>query len=72
MGPTTTGASLPTRRSLAWLLAQPQVVTIPKTSDVDHLSDNLTALAIELDQLELDRISGLDEDRRLVDPVFPW
>ncbi|MGB3734125.1 MAG: aldo/keto reductase [Ilumatobacter sp.] len=59
--------------ALAWLLAQPQVVTIPKTTDAEHLEENCSALTIELDQLELDRISGLEEGRRLVDPDFaPW
>lgn len=63
----------PASVALAWLIAQDQVTTIPKTSDVEHLQDNWSALSLELDPLELDRISALDEGRRLVDPdVAPW
>lgn len=59
--------------ALAWLLAQPHVNTIPRTTSGEHLRDNWAALNVELDQRELDRISVLDEARRLVSPDFaPW
>lgn len=59
--------------ALAWLLAQPKVVVIPKTTDLDHLRENRSALDVELDQPEMDRISTLEQGRRLVDPDFaPW
>ena len=49
------------------------VTTIPKTTDRDHLADNLAALTVELDQDDLDRIAALDDGRRLVDPDHaPW
>ncbi len=51
------GAS-PAQLALAWLLAQPGVVAIPKASDPAHIDDNLGALDLVLgDELraELDR-----------------
>lgn len=50
--------------AVAWLLTQPQTTAVPKTSDVDHLRDNWAALSVELDQLDRDHISVLDEGRR--------
>lgn len=63
----------PAAIAVAWLLDQPQVATIPKTGDIEHLRDNWAALDVEFDQHDLDRISELDEGRRLVDPdSAPW
>jgi 2,5-diketo-D-gluconate reductase B len=59
--------------TVAWLLSLRRVTTIPKTTDPDHLADNLAAAKIELDHDDLDRIAALDEGRRLVDPEHaPW
>jgi diketogulonate reductase-like aldo/keto reductase len=46
--------------ALQWLVRQPQVITIPKTSDLDHARDNLAALDLELsadEVAELDKIA---------------
>lgn len=63
----------PTAISLAWLLSKPQVTTIPKTTNPDHLASNRSALDIELSDDEIRRLDDLDAGRRTVDPDFaPW
>jgi len=47
--------------ALAWVLAQPGVMAIPKASNVDHVSDNVAALDIVL----------TDEDLAELDVAFP-
>jgi diketogulonate reductase-like aldo/keto reductase len=47
--------------ALAWLLAQPGVIAIPKAGRPDHLRDNHRALALALDA----------EDRAAIDADFP-
>lgn len=43
--------------ALAWLLAQPSVMAIPKTTDPHHLRENLDAAGLVLDS---DDLSALD------------
>ncbi len=63
----------PAQISLAWLLAQPQVNTIPRTTSIDHLRSNWAALDVELSRDDLVRLTGADRDQRVVDPDFaPW
>lgn len=47
----------PYQVALNWLIAQPNVVTIPKTSSVKHLEENLGALGWELDPADTARLS---------------
>src|SRR5215218_3682747 len=47
----------PAQLALAWLVAQPGVMAIPKAASTDHLRENLAALALSLtpaDMAELD------------------
>lgn len=63
----------PTAIAIAWLLSKPQVTTIPKTTNADHLAANRSALDIELSDDEIRRLDDLDAGRRTVDPDFaPW
>lgn len=50
-----------TQQALAWVLAQPGVVAIPKAVHQAHLRDNLAAASITLD----------DGDRSALDALFP-
>lgn len=45
--------------ALAWLLAQGDVIAIPKTSDPQRLRDNLAAAAFELDAAQLAELDAL-------------
>src|SRR5690606_39180404 len=47
--------------ALAWLLAKPGVVTIPKAASEEHVRENRTALDLELSE----------EDLRDIDAAFP-
>lgn len=61
----------PTQVSLAWLLAQPGVVAIPKCSWVKHATDNLKCLELELTSDELAQLDALrSPEGRLIDPDF--
>ena len=53
--------------SLAWTLAQDAVVPIPKATG-EHVAENWAARDLELDAEDLDRIAGIEQRRRLVDP----
>jgi diketogulonate reductase-like aldo/keto reductase len=55
--------------SLAWL-RQHGLTAIPKATGVDHIRDNWGSLGLELSDAEIERIDGIDERRRFVDPGF--
>jgi len=58
--------------SLAWLMSKDNVVPIPKGRG-RHLSENLQARELELDQEDLQRIDSIDRKFRIVDrPKGPW
>ncbi len=60
------------RVSLAWL-REKGVTAIPKASSEAHLADNWGSLSLQLSEGEIERIDGIDEVRRMVDPDFgPW
>jgi diketogulonate reductase-like aldo/keto reductase len=47
----------PYQVALNWLLSQPGVVAIPKTSSMEHLDENLGALGWQMDKADLERLS---------------
>ena len=47
------------RVALAWLVRKPGVITIPMTSNEDHLRDNLAASDFELSQVDLQLLEEL-------------
>jgi diketogulonate reductase-like aldo/keto reductase len=40
----------PSQAAIAWLLAKPMVITIPKSSQIGHLKQNMEAVDIQLDE----------------------
>lgn len=63
----------PAQVSLAWLLAQENVVAIPKATSEAHIRDNWGARDLELDDEDLAAIDAIDERRRIVDfDAAPW
>ena len=52
---------------LTWCLAVDGVVPIPKATG-DHLAENWDARGLSLDESDLERIAGIEERRRLIDP----
>ncbi|MBW3618967.1 MAG: aldo/keto reductase [Actinobacteria bacterium] len=62
----------PVQVSLRWLLQQPGVVAIPRSSSRDHIAANLDVFDVELSDDEMERISGLARGQRLVDPGFDF
>jgi len=63
------GAS-PVQVALAWLLAQDNVVAIPKSAREAGQAANLAACALRLDAEDLASINSLPKDRRMVNPAF--
>lgn len=63
------GAS-PVQVALAWLLAQENLVAIPKSGRAEGQRDNLAAAALRLDAADMAAIAALPKDRRLVNPEF--
>lgn len=51
----------PLQIALAWVLARPNIVAIPKAVDPQHIDQNIAALNIELDE----------QDHALLDAAFP-
>jgi len=55
--------------AIRWLIQQDDVAALPRTSAPDHCRDNFSALEIELDEEEMDRIAELARpDGRVIDP----
>ncbi len=48
----------PLQIALAWVLAQPGVIAIPKSVNHDHIDQNIAALGIALDQDDLELLDG--------------
>ncbi|UII32937.1 aldo/keto reductase [Fulvivirga ulvae] len=61
---------LPTQITLRWLIQQKNVVAIPKTANPEHLKSNFDIFDFELSEAEMNRISGLNQGLRLIDPEF--
>jgi diketogulonate reductase-like aldo/keto reductase len=52
-------AATPFQIALAWLVAQPRVITIPMSFNPQHIRENFEAGEIELSKEELETLSGL-------------
>ena len=63
----------PAQISLAWLLSKENVVTIPKSTDPEHIRANLEGVELELDPEDVARIDGIEREHRYVErPGAPW
>lgn len=49
----------PAQVALGWLIRQPMVITIPKSSNLEHLKENLEAVALELSDEDAERLEQL-------------
>jgi diketogulonate reductase-like aldo/keto reductase len=49
----------PAQVSLAWLVAQPRVITIPMSANPQHQAENIQAADIVLDAAEMDLLDRL-------------
>jgi len=46
----------PAQAALAWLLRQPDMIVIPKATDLDHMRENVGALGVMLDPQDLEEL----------------
>jgi len=60
----------PVQVAIAWLMAQPKLVAIPKSGRAQGQKENLAAASLTLDAEDLAAIAALPKDRRLVNPDF--
>ncbi|MCB0089614.1 MAG: aldo/keto reductase, partial [Caldilineaceae bacterium] len=51
----------PGQVAIQWLIQQPGVITIPKSTNVNHLQDNLDALKLGLDEEDLGLLDMIDD-----------
>ena len=63
-------AKTPHQVVLRWLLQQPAVCAIPRSSSSAHRRSNFEALGFELTGEEMETIFGLDKQQRIVNPSF--
>lgn len=61
----------PTQVALNWLISQDNVVTIAKTSNLDHLKENLDAIGWQLESEDVERIRKYYEYQKKVSDVVP-
>lgn len=61
----------PYQVALNWLIAQPNVVAIPKTAELKHLDENLGALGWEMDRADRERLSNDFPGQRTVSDRVP-
>jgi diketogulonate reductase-like aldo/keto reductase len=45
--------------AIQWLVRQPLVITIPKTSDIEHAQENLDALNVRLSDADVDELNSI-------------
>ena len=61
----------PYQVALNWLISQPNVITIPKTTHVEHLEENLGALGWELKPEDIERLSKEFPNQKQVSDRVP-
>lgn len=69
----------PAQISIAWLLAQDHVATVPKATG-DHIAENWNAQQLDLSSEDMERIAAIDREFRVVsqsnvritDEPLPW
>ncbi len=61
----------PFQLALNWLISQPAVVTIVKTSSSEHLQENLGAIGWELDAADIERLRAEFPDQQDVSDLVP-
>ena len=62
-------AMTPAQAALAWLLAQDDVIVIPKTSNVNRVEENAAALEHTLSRADLDELDGLFPPPKRASPL---
>lgn len=59
--------------ALAWLLSKQNVAVLPRSTDEAHIRENLAARELELEREEIERIDGIERERRIIDREYaPW
>ncbi len=61
----------PYQIALNWLITQPNVITIPKTSSLEHLEENLGALGWELEKDDWQKLADEFPNQQLVSNRVP-
>jgi 2,5-diketo-D-gluconate reductase B len=59
-----------TQVGIRWLLEQPQVVAIPRSSKTEHIQQNFDVFDFELSKEDREKIGALPKDQRQINPDF--
>lgn len=57
--------------SINWLISQDNVITLSKTSSLDHLNDNLGAIGWSMDKEDIEKLRKEFPDQKLVSDAVP-
>lgn len=59
--------------ALAWLLSKENVAAVPRSMSESHIRENFAARDLDLTEGEIERIDGIERERRLIDREYaPW
>jgi diketogulonate reductase-like aldo/keto reductase len=61
----------PTQIAINWLISQPNVVTISKTSNIEHLKENIGSIDWELEAADVERIREEFPNQQLLSDAVP-
>lgn len=61
----------PTQIMLNWLISQPNVITLAKTSSVEHLQENLGAVGWQMSDGDIEAIRADFPDQQAISDTFP-
>ncbi len=61
----------PTQIAINWLISQPNVVTLSKTSNVEHLKENLGAFGWTMETADIERIRAEFPEQKTVSDAVP-
>lgn len=60
----------PAQITLHWMMQCDDLIAVPKGSSKQHIHENMEIFDFEMDPADLDKVSGLDRNQRLIDPDF--
>lgn len=61
----------PNQIALNWLVSQKNVVTLSKTSSIDHLKENIAAADWQMDEADIEKIRAEYPDQEVVSDTYP-
>lgn len=61
----------PAQISINWLISQTNVITLAKSSNINHLKENLSALDWEMEKQDIEKITKFFPDQKFISDTVP-